>query len=111
MTESVIGILTAMGAIFGILGSISFPCLRTRLGKTKVGLVGFGLETLCLLACVGSVFAEGSPFYFKSIVDNFGGGNVTTRGGHQTLTIAQLWEQRINVFLLMGGVILARYGT
>ena len=57
-----IGIISALGALSGILGSLSFPILRKKLGKCGVGNFGFGFETVCLILCVLSIFMVGSPF-------------------------------------------------
>ncbi|KAK4320472.1 hypothetical protein Pmani_008638 [Petrolisthes manimaculis] len=62
VSETVLGILTAVASLFGIFGSLAFPFLRPRMGVNWTGLLGFGSETLCLSLCVGSVFAPGSPF-------------------------------------------------
>ncbi|XP_053639313.1 ferroportin isoform X2 [Cherax quadricarinatus] len=60
--ENILGALTAVASLVGILGSLATPYLRSKIGITKTGLVGFGCETLCLTLCVASVFAPGSPF-------------------------------------------------
>ena len=38
ITESVLGALVGVSAIFGVSGSISFPFLRKKLGLTKTGI-------------------------------------------------------------------------
>jgi len=117
VNESFIGILTAIGAVFGILGSVSFPLLRRKLGKNRTGILGFSLETLCLLLCVGSIFASGSPFEPKAIADRFdnisgtGFSSNTNRENHESLSLQQIVKNRANVIFLMAGIILARYGT
>lgn len=62
VSETVLGLLTAVASLFGIFGSLAFPVLRKKFGVVKTGLVGFTCETLCLTLCVASVFAPGSPF-------------------------------------------------
>ena len=46
----------------GVLGSISFPFLRKKLGLTRTGLVGMCLLVTTLTICLVSIWVEGSPF-------------------------------------------------
>lgn len=111
--ESFIGILTAIGAIFGILGSLSFPHLRKHLGKNSTGILGFILETLALLLCVGSVFALGSPFKPEAIVDrfqHFSGAPSSSYFTRMTYSIKEIWEKEVHIVILLGGIIVARFG-
>ncbi|KAK8384993.1 hypothetical protein O3P69_014512 [Scylla paramamosain] len=68
VSETVLGLLTAVASLFGIFGSLAFPVLRKKVGLVKTGLVGFCCETLCLTLCVASVFAPGSPFDASAIL-------------------------------------------
>uniref|UniRef100_A0A1I8FWZ8 Solute carrier family 40 member n=1 Tax=Macrostomum lignano TaxID=282301 RepID=A0A1I8FWZ8_9PLAT len=52
----------AVSAVFGLLGTLLFPALRSRFGLLSSGQTGFVLQALSLLPCVLSVFAPGSPF-------------------------------------------------
>jgi hypothetical protein len=108
-----IGIVTGVGAVFGILGSLTYPYLRKNLGKYSTGNIGFGLNVLFLLFCVGSVFGPGTPFDPISILRPFQG--IAVDGSdlgevHETLEIPQLWAEKLNVFYFIFGIILARYG-
>ncbi|XP_042865052.1 solute carrier family 40 member 1-like [Penaeus japonicus] len=80
VSETVLGILTAVASMSGILGSLAFPFLRKRVGISKTGLVGFGFETVCLSLCVASVFVPGSPFDASALLSNSG----TTEGNNST---------------------------
>lgn len=115
------GNLTAVSALIGILGSLSFPFLRKKLGKYKAGILGFGLETFCLLFCVGSIIAHGSPFNPSAIVkivdvsvnsSSSRGScrNKTIGGGIHSLSIKEQWEHHTNIFFLLLGIVGARYG-
>lgn len=68
VSETVLGVLTAVASLFGIFGSLAFPVLRNKVGLVKTGMVGFCCETLCLTLCVASVFAPGSPFDASAIL-------------------------------------------
>jgi len=114
-----LGIMTAAGAVFGILGSVSFPCLRKRLGKCLTGILGFGLETGCLVLCLISIVAPGSPFVHKDFLLNEVSNtstlppldlNATKIEAPTSLTPTELWNTRLSVMLLMTGIICARYG-
>ncbi|XP_064638843.1 solute carrier family 40 protein member 1-like isoform X2 [Lineus longissimus] len=62
MTESVLGIMMALGAIAGILGTFNFQFLRGQVGLVRTGLISLVLEVSCLSLCVGSIWAPGSAF-------------------------------------------------
>ena len=62
VTESVLGLLVAVSAGLGILGSLSFPHLRRWLGSARAGLVGVVLLISALSLCVVSIWLPGSPF-------------------------------------------------
>ncbi len=57
----------------GVLGSISFPFLRKKLGLTRTGVVGMCLLLITTIMCLVSIWVEGSPFqpdYFTSVNNN-----------------------------------------
>jgi len=113
VNESFIGILTALGALFGIVGSLSFPILRRKLGKNKTGILGFSLETLSLLFCVGSVFVLGSPFKPEALVDRFEHISGTPSSSYytkSTYTLRDIWERQFHVVVLLFGIVVARFG-
>ncbi|XP_064118825.1 solute carrier family 40 member 1-like [Macrobrachium nipponense] len=68
VSETVLGILTAVASLFGIFGALMYPVLRTKFGLPTTGLIGFGSETFCLVLCVASVFAPGSPFDASALI-------------------------------------------
>ena len=58
--------------VVGVLGSISFPFLRKKLGLTRTGLVGMCLLVIMTSMCLVSIWVEGSPFqpdYFTSVAN------------------------------------------
>ena len=82
--ESVLGVLSALAALVGIVGSIAFPFLRKRLNVTRccnifmilsgkllikimwstfrTGVVGFASLVVTYIPTVISIFLPGSPF-------------------------------------------------
>ena len=62
VTEWILGVLVGVSAIFGVVGSLSFPCFRKRLGLAKTGLVGMIMLVTTLSLCVVSIWLDGSPF-------------------------------------------------
>ena len=60
--ESVLGALTGVSAVVGILGARLFPALRHHLGLDRAGLLGFTMLSSCLAISVASVWSPGSPF-------------------------------------------------
>ncbi|XP_060081691.1 solute carrier family 40 member 1-like [Ylistrum balloti] len=78
VSESILGLLMAAGAIVGILGTIAYPHIRKRIGLERTGLFGFLTEILILTLCVAAIWAPGSPFdlLYKSKVPK---GEITTQ--------------------------------
>lgn len=112
VSESYLGVATAFGAVFGILGSLSFPYLRKKLGKLTTGNIGFGTETCCLIMCVVSIFTSGSPFVQDEDAKQSLNMNSTISTSSQvTYSLKQLMDNNISVILLLTGIVTARFGT
>ncbi|XP_046645830.1 solute carrier family 40 member 1-like [Daphnia pulicaria] len=110
--ESILGILLAVGAAVGLLGSVVFPFLVRCMGVERTGLYGFSLEVACLTLCVASVWAPGTPFDLasvsvSSIADPFAFNNSST---NSTGSYENSPESYTSVILLLTGIILARFG-
>ena len=70
VTEWVLGLLVGVSAIVGVIGSVSFPFLRKRIGLAKTGIVGMVALIATLSLCVVSIWLDGSPFdpyYYETI--------------------------------------------
>ena len=104
VSESTIGILLAVSAVFGIGGSIAFPFLRRRLGLDMTGLVGMTLLVASLTPSVVSIGLPGSPF------DPFN----RTAGSAVDDTRSDCGEAETTDFISVGvfltGIIAARFG-
>ena len=57
-----IGGLRGAAAGMGIVGTILYPILRRNIGLQRTGLYALTAQISCLILCVISVFAPGSPF-------------------------------------------------
>jgi len=110
-SESLIGILTGLGAIFGIIGCASFPYLKSKLGGNVTGNIGFGINVILLTLCVGSVFGPGSPFDPNAIFYPFSSPNSNPNSEHQGKTLEGLWLENLNVYYFILGIVLSRFGT
>lgn len=108
--EGAIGMVSLVGAVFGILGTILFQFLSKRLSIKRVGFVGYALEATLLSLCLLEVFKP-----FKSDQKIFGGdlnvflfllGLVGSRVGLWTadLSVNQLIQTKTPCPSLVGGV-------
>ncbi|KAK7109675.1 solute carrier family 40 member 1-like [Littorina saxatilis] len=62
VSESILGILMGVSAVFGMLGTFLYPVLRRRVGLVRTGLLALSSQVACLSLCVVSVWMPGSPF-------------------------------------------------
>ena len=62
LTESIVGILRGVGAVFGVTGTLIYPWLRKRFGLKITGVITFITDLSLLTPCLVSVFVAGSPF-------------------------------------------------
>lgn len=62
VSESILGILMGVSAVFGILGTFAYPVLRRRLGLMRTGIFALSSQVACLTLCVVSIWMPGSPF-------------------------------------------------
>ncbi|XP_077978181.1 solute carrier family 40 member 1-like [Glandiceps talaboti] len=60
--EWLIGVFRGVGSISGLLGTVMYSFLRKKIGLERTGLWAISEEILCLVLCVGCVWAPGSPF-------------------------------------------------
>ncbi len=62
MTESILGLATAMAGLAGICGAFLFTRVRKQVGLERTGQIAVILGVSCLSLVVVSVWAPGSPF-------------------------------------------------
>ncbi|KAF7708459.1 hypothetical protein HF521_017516 [Silurus meridionalis] len=61
ISGSLLSFLMGVSAMAGLLGTVLFTNLRKTYGLIKTGMISSCLHLSCLLLCVCSVFAPGSP--------------------------------------------------
>ena len=117
VSESILGLLGGLGAVIGLIGSLAFPSLVRCVGLERTGQWGFGLEVVCLIMCVASVWSPGSPFdpqtLTTSVVHLSEGFTVSDSSSNGTTGVSGVPEgpsSYTSVILLMTGIITARFG-
>lgn len=134
LNGSVLSLLMGASAISGICGTVAFTWIRKKCGLIRTGFISGVAQLSCLMLCVVSVFAPGSPFDLSvspfedlythlvgekplpeadhSLTGIVTGVNATTTPASIT-TAAQevpLLQSYLSVSLLFAGVIAARMG-
>lgn len=128
LNGSVLSLLMGASAISGICGTVAFTWVRKKCGLIRTGFISGMAQLSCLILCVISVFAPGSPFDLSvspfqdlythligektlpEAVHSLTGGNITmptTAAPTQELPPMQSY---MSVSLLFAGVIAARVG-
>lgn len=125
LNGSVLSLLMGASAVSGICGTVAFTWIRKKCGLIRTGFISGVAQLSCLMMCVASVFAPGSPFDlsvspFQDLYthltgntalpeasDSFTSGNITTAAPPNDLVPPQ---SDMSVSLLFAGVIAARVG-
>lgn len=125
LNGSVLSLLMGASAISGICGTVAFTWVRKRCGLIRTGFISGTAQLCCLMLCVFSVFAPGSPLDlsvspFQDLYAHLMGeqslpeaehalaaGNATTAPPAQEMPPLQSF---MSVSLLFAGVIAARVG-
>ncbi|CAL8266257.1 unnamed protein product [Lota lota] len=61
LNGSVLSLLMGASAIAGICGTVAFTWVRKKCGLIRTGFISGVVQLSCLMLCVASVFAPGSP--------------------------------------------------
>ncbi|TDH07221.1 hypothetical protein EPR50_G00121200 [Perca flavescens] len=129
LNGSVLSLLMGASAVSGICGTVAFTWVRKKCGLIRTGFISGTAQLCCLMLCVASVFAPGSPFDlsvspFKDLYTHLIGekmlpeaehsltsaltfGNATTAAPAEEVLPLQSY---MSVSLLFSGVIAARVG-
>lgn len=120
-----LSLLMGASAISGICGTVAFTWVRKNCGLIRTGFISGVAQLSCLMLCVVSVFAPGSPFDlsvspFQDLYTHLigkttlpeadhslTGGNATTVAPSEDQPLLQSY---MSVSLLFAGVIAARVG-
>lgn len=134
LNGSVLSLLMGASAISGICGTVAFTWIRKKCGLIRTGFISGVAQLSCLMLCVVSVFAPGSPFDlsvspFEDLYTHLVGEKPLPEADHSLIgivtdvnatttpasitTAAQevpLLPSYLSVSLLFAGVIAARMG-
>ena len=66
--HAALGVLVGVSALVGVLGSLSYPPIRSRVGLERTGLMGMALLISCSSLAVLSTILPGSPMNLQSLV-------------------------------------------
>uniref|UniRef100_A0A096LZR4 Solute carrier family 40 member n=1 Tax=Poecilia formosa TaxID=48698 RepID=A0A096LZR4_POEFO len=128
ISGSLLSLLMGVSAITGLMGTVMFTRLRKSVGLVNTGIISSCLHLGCLLLCVCSVFAPGSPIDLSLLMPYFSSGSSAEPGGMPLLPDRSSihWtnntvlfdnvpsgtapDSYISIILLFLGVITARIG-
>ncbi|XP_033965267.1 solute carrier family 40 member 1 [Pseudochaenichthys georgianus] len=126
LNGSVLSLLMGASAVAGICGTVAFTWVRKKCGLIRTGFISGTAQLSCLILCVVSVFAPGSPLDlsvspFEDIYSHLMGETVLPEAEHSLTSLltavnattaapAEELQSYISVSLLFAGVIAARIG-
>ncbi|XP_068094747.1 ferroportin-like isoform X2 [Hyperolius riggenbachi] len=96
ISGSLLSILMAVSAISGLMGTFLFTKLRRHYGLVVTGIISSCLHVSCLMLCVFSVFAPGSPFDLSIF-------SVLT-GMNSSLNTEKLHQNQLHIYPSQGNI-------
>ncbi|XP_061770708.1 solute carrier family 40 member 1 [Nerophis ophidion] len=81
ISGSLLSLLMGVSAITGLMGTVMFTRLRKNYGLVTTGIISSCLHLGCLLLCVCSVFAPGSPMDLSLLIPYFTSNSSSELGG------------------------------
>lgn len=96
ISGSLLSILMAVSAISGLMGTFLFTKLRRHYGLVVTGIISSCLHVGCLMLCVFSVFAPGSPF-------DLGIFSILT-GMNSSLNTEKLHQNQLHIYPSQGNI-------
>ncbi|XP_041844376.1 solute carrier family 40 member 1 [Melanotaenia boesemani] len=81
ISGSLLSLLMGVSAITGLMGTVMFTRLRKTYGLVNTGIISSCLHLGCLLLCVCSVFAPGSPMDLNLLMPYFTANSSSEPGG------------------------------
>ncbi|KAL3056784.1 hypothetical protein OYC64_019296 [Pagothenia borchgrevinki] len=129
LNGSVLSLLMGASAVAGICGTVAFTWVRKKCGLIRTGFISGTAQLSCLILCVVSVFAPGSPLDlsvspFEDIYSHLMGETVLPEAEHSLTSLLTAvnattaapaeelppLQSYMSVSLLFAGVIAARMG-
>ncbi|KAL7865313.1 hypothetical protein SRHO_G00105600 [Serrasalmus rhombeus] len=132
LNGSILSLLMGASAVSGICGTVAFTWVRKKCGLIRTGFIAGMAQLSCLMLCVVSVFAPGSPFDlsvspFDSMISHLLGNNaplpeaptmssMLTTEAQGLVNVSMQAEEMphiesyMSISLLFAGVIAARVG-
>uniref|UniRef100_A0A096M0U6 Solute carrier family 40 member n=1 Tax=Poecilia formosa TaxID=48698 RepID=A0A096M0U6_POEFO len=115
LNGSILSLLMGASAISGICGTVAFTWIRKKCGLIRTGFISGTAQLCCLLLCVFSVFAPGSPFDlsvspFQDLYAHLMGEQSLPEAEHSLGAAFSTLQSYMSVSLLFAGVIAARVG-
>lgn len=110
--ESTLGIMQGLCALMGVLGSLPFPLLRSRIGLSLTGFLGITVLVLADVVALVSVWLPGSPFdpgYFSGS-DNSTVANATNATSSLASHTPDSETNYTSVSVILSAIIVARAG-
>ncbi|XP_039886966.1 solute carrier family 40 member 1 [Simochromis diagramma] len=96
ISGSLLSLLMGVSAITGLMGTIMFTRLRKAYGLVNTGIISSCLHLGCLLLCVCSVFAPGSPMDLSLLMPDITSNSSTALGG-------MTGQRQKHTYPMMGG--------
>ncbi|OQV16415.1 Solute carrier family 40 member 1 [Hypsibius exemplaris] len=117
LSESVISIMMAVGAVTGIAGTFVFPVLRQKIGLERTGFFALAFQLAFLCLCVLSVWLPGTPFHPDFVRETQNETMIELMKEDRNSTqidsgkwITQPAEKLPSAFVFLAGMIGARFG-
>ncbi|KAJ4933577.1 hypothetical protein JOQ06_030403 [Pogonophryne albipinna] len=129
LNGSVLSLLMGASAVAGICGTVAFTWVRKKCGLIRTGFISGTAQLSCLILCVVSVFAPGSPLDlsvspFQDIYSHLMGETMLPEAEHSLTSLLTAvnattaapaeelppLQSYMSVSLLFAGVIAARIG-
>lgn len=96
ISGSLLSLLMGVSAITGLLGTVMFTRLRKTYGLVNTGIISSCIHLGCLLLCVCSVFAPGSPMDLSLLIPYITSNSSAELGG-------MAGKRQKHTYPLMGG--------
>uniref|UniRef100_A0A3P8SYI0 Solute carrier family 40 member n=1 Tax=Amphiprion percula TaxID=161767 RepID=A0A3P8SYI0_AMPPE len=96
ISGSLLSLLMGVSAITGLMGTVMFTRLRKTYGLVNTGIISSCLHLGCLLLCVCSVFAPGSPMDLSLLMPYITSNSSAELGG-------MAGQRQKHTYPLMGG--------